>query len=161
MIILFYLIYLVTYSNAINDLPITDLPINCHWSHVEQHLVVCTGIPNKPIYTQLVLYNRKPFKQSYFFYYSNAWYLELHLDDCNTQFLEGIFYLIDQRNAHALQRMHLTGCFDSHWQLIVENGPSALIYIPIVLIMIPCSHAIESILAYLYKKYIRRSDPLN
>jgi hypothetical protein len=93
--------------------------------------------------------------------YSKAWYLEVQLTACDTQFLDGIFYLIDQRHVHALQRMHITGCFDSHWQLIIENGPSALIYIPIFLIMIPFSHAIESILIYLYRKYIRRNNPLH
>ena len=93
--------------------------------------------------------------------YSNAWYLEIQLDDCTTQFLDGIYYLIDQRNVHALQRIHLTGCFDSHWQLIIENGPSALVVIPIFIIMIPFARAIESLLIYLYRKYIKRHTPLN
>ena len=83
------------------------------------------------------------------------------MNDCDSQFLDGIFYLVDQRHAHALQRMHINGCFDSHWQLIVHSGPSALYYIPIVLVMIPFSHAIESIVLYLYKKYIRRNQPVS
>ena len=58
MLILLYLLYFISYTMANDDIEFNDLPLNCHWSKFEQHLVVCTGIPDKPIYTQLVLYKK-------------------------------------------------------------------------------------------------------
>ena len=59
---LLYILYLITYATTtvaaatIDDLPsIDDLPLNCHWSSQEEHLVICNGVPSKPIYSQLVL----------------------------------------------------------------------------------------------------------